>query len=264
MFKLSVSIHRHNFVTFFFFDLLQLFWQTISGFQTFEDIIAQVVGFIWNASHKVFILNGLYLIVLYRIPAGDSFFNFNSSNTPKCGEPYIVPTCDCYQGDGDNSINVTCSQPKQSNLLKTSYRCEPPPDTRPPTILKPPAVDENDTATVDPDVLNEGKVPLNTSTTPVVPVWPTPVNKINETHARKICNDALVSSKIYKLCSENTNEGAFGFIVEGCVMDIQVGHVSEFTTYYNVRPYNSFCNLWIGPTLLHGVSNYNNYNIVWS
>lgn len=171
-------------------------------------------------------LNVLRFFVLHRVKEEDSFFNYNSSNTPKCGEPYVVPTCDCYQGDDDNSINVTCSQPKQSNLLKTSFRCEPPPDQKSLTIPKPRA-DVNDTSFIDPDWLNKDKEPINKSGTFFVPVWPTPLKRINETYAKNVCSNALVSSKVYTLCSKQQETTAFGFIVDGCVLDIQVGHASN-------------------------------------
>ena len=68
---------------------------------------------------------------------------------------------------------------------------------------------------VEPPLVTPPSTPLHPN-----PSWPT-LSGINETEAKRICQTPILESDVFSVCSNFTAE-SFDFVVNSCVLDIQV------------------------------------------
>lgn len=146
----------------------------------------------------------------YRVPDGQSLFNFTSKEPPQCVTRPIIPACDC-------SDNVPCFIPDQSNLKLTEYTC--------PTGRKKRDGNGNqnpDFTTTDIDQLfSPITFDLNFGTRVISLTWPTFGNHIPKDAAQSKCESSLRMSPAYDFCI-NTVRLNTTHIVETCMYDIQL------------------------------------------
>lgn len=140
-----------------------------------------------------------------RVTEGESFFNFNETNKPKCYYGSCnTPTCLCLDANDANS-NGTCTQPNESNLLMTTFAC---------------SLSGTETYHLfNPEVFSHPE--MTTPVTHIEPVWPTRINKITETAATDMCTKAINSQDYYDTCQAKFNVD-ISELIHLCVLDIQV------------------------------------------
>lgn len=184
------------------------------------------------------------MLIYCRVSPADSFFNINSNNLPKCGTPYVVPTCECYGKNIDQSVNVTCAPPTGDALLPIDltkvcskrkraaedsppstvdtidlddlYYAPPPPPSQspPPTPLEPPVNPEGDGIhTAGVMIVAHKFLAVNPPPKVVTPV-------IGVEEAANKCTESLKKSPVYNLCISRIDTRV---IIDTCTLDIKVG-----------------------------------------